>query len=95
LGFFFHGKSYALIVTKKRVGLRFRRFFHKLIWSPCLCTSSRAIKKPFIALMALHNSHQRIGAQKRNVHLSIQTTFLRPGANPTTSEFTTTTPALQ
>jgi hypothetical protein len=32
---YFHGKGFASILTKK-VGLYFRRLFHKLIWSPCL-----------------------------------------------------------
>jgi hypothetical protein len=32
---FSRGKSYALILTKKWVGLLFGRFFRKLVWSPC------------------------------------------------------------
>jgi hypothetical protein len=33
---FFLGTSYTLLnFDKKWVGLHFRQFFHKLIWSPC------------------------------------------------------------
>jgi hypothetical protein len=35
---FFLSIDYVLILAKKWVGLHFRRFFHKLIWSPCLQT---------------------------------------------------------
>jgi hypothetical protein len=31
----FRGKSCVLILTKKRVGLRFGQFFRGLVWSPC------------------------------------------------------------
>jgi hypothetical protein len=36
---FFHGKGYALILSKNAFGQHFGRFFHKLIWSPCLLQS--------------------------------------------------------
>jgi hypothetical protein len=36
LGYFFHGKSCVLILTRNWIGLHFGRLSHKLIWSPCL-----------------------------------------------------------
>jgi hypothetical protein len=40
---FAHETSYVLILTKKRVGLHFRRLFHKLIWSPWLWSQCFAL----------------------------------------------------
>jgi hypothetical protein len=60
-------KNYLLILTKKWVKLHFGRFFHKLIWSPCLEPSS-------------HN-YQRFA--RHNVRICYDSTKLHISALPT------------
>jgi hypothetical protein len=44
-GQFFQGKSYTLNLGKNVVGFCFGRYFHKLIWSPCMQRKMQATLK--------------------------------------------------
>jgi hypothetical protein len=52
LDYFFHGKSYVLVLTKKWFDCILGKFFHELIWSPWMPLSEHPSFNPVQELLS-------------------------------------------